>query len=279
MLPSNTILPADLEVGTHSIDGDSSTGLAFDPDNDGTDEITFNTDGNIEAVGMGIGGTSATALGYFFASSGTADVTIDADAGGIDEAQLNLVSGTNSARAFFRSSGTVFGLYMGGTKLRITNANIMSLMESGGKVVIGANNVASAELDVGGGTATSIDGVDDLLVKDDVEIDGDLYVEGRTGNTLQITTLGSGVTTLAVTQNIVTLTGDAGSNTIATITGGVDGQLLTLIFVDGFVTITDDDAHGADSIDLSAAFTSADDTVLQLVYDGTSWYEVSRSVN
>lgn len=33
------------------------------------------------------------------------------------------------------------------------------------------------------------------------------------------------------------------------------------------------------TVDLSAAFTSADDTVLQIIYDGTSWYEVSRSVN
>ena len=39
-----------------------------------------------------------------------------------------------------------------------------------------------ALLDVGGGTATSIDGTDDLLVKDDVEIDGDLYIEGSLKN-------------------------------------------------------------------------------------------------
>ena len=50
------------------------------------------------------------------------------------------------------------------------------------------------------------------------------------------------------------------ANTIATITGGVNGQHLTLIFVDGLVTITDDNTHGANSVDLSA-FTSADDTV------------------
>lgn len=75
------------------------------------------------------------------------------------------------------------------------------------------------------------------------------------------------------------ITGDAGANTIATITGGIDGQFLCLLFVDALVTITDDNSHAADSVDLSAAFTSADDTVLLLKYDGTSWYEVSRSVN
>ena len=80
----------------------------------------------------------------------------------------------------------------------------------------------------------------------------------------------------------MTLTGDGGGNTVATITGGQDGQLLTIIFVDALVTITDTDAHGADTVDLAGAatdLTSADDTTLQLVYDGTSWYETGRSVN
>ncbi len=40
------------------------------------------------------------------------------------------------------------------------------------------DNSPAALLDVGGGTATTIDGTDDLLVADDVEIDGNLYVEG-----------------------------------------------------------------------------------------------------
>ena len=45
----------DLDMGTHSIDGDSSTGLAFDPDNDGTDEITFGTDGSITMEKLAVG--------------------------------------------------------------------------------------------------------------------------------------------------------------------------------------------------------------------------------
>ena len=91
--------------------------------------------------------------------------------------------------------------------------------------------------------------------------------------------LAASATTFAVVTSLMTITGDAGANTIATITGGFDGQILTLIFVDALVTVTDTATHAADTIDLSAAFTSADDTVLQLVYDGTSWYEVRRSVN
>ena len=42
------------------------------------------------------------------------------------------------------------------------------------------------------------------------------------------------------------------------------------------------DAHTADTIDLAGTatnLTSADDTTLELIHDGTSWYEISRSVN
>ena len=92
-------------------------------------------------------------------------------------------------------------------------------------------------------------------------------------------TVAEAATTFAVTSNLVTVTGDGGGNTVATITGGVSGQLLTLIFVDALVVITDTDAHTANTADLSAAFTSADDTTLTLISNGTSWYEVSRSVN
>ena len=95
-------------------------------------------------------------------------------------------------------------------------------------------------------------------------------------------TLGNGVTTFVVESNVMTMTGDGGGNTIGTITGAKSGMLLTLIFVDGNVTITDTDAHTANTIDLAGTatdITSADDKTLQIVYDGTSWYETSRSVN
>jgi len=109
---------------------------------------------------------------------------------------------------------------------------------------------------------------------------GDVVVsDGAIGVANEAVTVAAAATTFAVDSNLVTLTGDAGGNTVATITGGVSGQLLTLIFVDALVTITDNNTHAANSIDLSAAFTSADDTTLQLVFDGTSWYEISRSVN
>jgi len=45
-------LTSDLKVGTNSIDGDSSDGLLFDPDNDGTNEILMTIGGAIEVTGI-----------------------------------------------------------------------------------------------------------------------------------------------------------------------------------------------------------------------------------
>lgn len=104
-------------------------------------------------------------------------------------------------------------------------------------------------------------------------------LNGTFGSAIGAVTLGVGADTFAAAGNSMVITGDGGTNTVATITGGVTGQRLILLFVDGLVTITDTSAHTANTVDLSAAFTSADDTVLEIFFDGTSWYEVSRSVN
>lgn len=105
---------------------------------------------------------------------------------------------------------------------------------------------------------------------------------GMVSAKIQSTTLAAAATTLAITSQYVILTGDAGANTITTITGAMAGQAMTLTleFVDGNVTITDtNDAGGANTVDLNSAFTSADDTILVLSWNGTNWKEVSRSAN
>jgi hypothetical protein len=97
-----------------------------------------------------------------------------------------------------------------------------------------------------------------------------------------LATLGVGATTFAVTGEAMIIDGDAGGNTIATITGGATGQTLILLFVDSSVTITDTDAHTANTVDLAGTatnFVSADDKTLVLFFDGTSWYELARSTN
>jgi hypothetical protein len=107
----------------------------------------------------------------------------------------------------------------------------------------------------------------------------DASVTGRFASTATSVTLAAAATALAITSNVVTVTGDAGANTVATITGGLSGQVLTLIFADSLVTVTDDATGNANTVNLSAAFTSTANDTLMLVFNGTSWREVARSVN
>jgi hypothetical protein len=102
---------------------------------------------------------------------------------------------------------------------------------------------------------------------------------GQSGGKNVPVTLGAAAVTFASLSDCMTVTGDGGANTIGTITGGIDGQTMDLIFVDGLVTVTDTDTGAANTISLSAAFVSAARTVLTLLFDGTSWFEKSRSVN
>jgi len=112
-----------------------------------------------------------------------------------------------------------------------------------------------------------------------LDVTGNAIVAGNLASTRNTASLGSGATTLAITRNVVTVDGHASGNTLATITGGLSGQILTLIFVDSDVTITDDASATADTVNLSAAFTSTANDTITLVFDGTSWFETDRSVN
>ena len=120
-----------------------------------------------------------------------------------------------------------------------------------------------------------------LAITGDITTTGDVSGAMITNTALQTTTLGTGAVTFALTSNSVTLTGDGAANTLGTITGAGIG-IYVILFVDANITITDTDAHTADTIDLvgnAANLTSADDTTLTIFYNGTSFYELSRSVN
>ena len=91
---------------------------------------------------------------------------------------------------------------------------------------------------------------------------GNLLVDSLSSNVLRTVTLGVAATTFAIASNGMTITGDAGSNTITTITGATNTTILVLEFVDALITITDDNTHASNTVDLSAAFTSVDDAIL-----------------
>lgn len=83
-------------------------------------------------------------------------------------------------------------------------------------------------------------------------------------------------TTPSVARGNVFKAANTMATTITTFNDGTDGKRITVIFSDALTTIQD----GA-NLNLSGGsdFTSTADDVMELVYDGTSWYEISRSVN
>lgn len=89
-------------------------------------------------------------------------------------------------------------------------------------------------------------------------------------------TIASGATSFSVASSYMVVTG-AAAVTIARIGGGREGMILTLQFTDGNVTITDDATTTADTVNLDAAFTSANNEILQLLHDGTKWREIARA--
>lgn len=64
------------------------------------------------------------------------------------------------------------------------------------------------------------------------------------------------------------------ATTITTFDDGYKGQIITIIFTTANTTIAE-----TGNIKLSAAFTSTADDTMSLIYDGTNWYELARSVN
>lgn len=112
---------------------------------------------------------------------------------------------------------------------------------------------------------------------------GASWMSGKVGG-IDAQTLAAAATTIALSVNgdIVTLTGEPGANSVATISGGAVNRVITINCVDALVTIKDTDAHTDNTVDLAGTatnFVCAADAQLILKFDGTSWREQGRSLN
>ncbi len=183
------------------------------------------------------------------------------------------------------STGGIWSDATSGIRLRTNSIDRFVIGRTSGDIGIGmALTTPASRVNIRGVNAAG--GSLALLVEDNVGTDllfvtndGQTVSDGEFSTTKKDLTLGVAAVTFATTSNVMQITGDGGGNTIATITGALSGQYLIMIFVDDKVTLTDDNGHGANTLDLSAAFSSLDDTTITIFYDGTSWYETSRSVN
>lgn len=122
-------------------------------------------------------------------------------------------------------------------------------------------------------TNMTVGSATDLTARGGLKSDvGTTNIEDVMGtDTTPTVVVGASATTFAISRNVQIVDCDAGGNTVATITGGDDGVVAHLIFVDASCTITDSDDGAADTVDLPANVTSAADLVLCIVHNGTSW--------
>lgn len=87
-------------------------------------------------------------------------------------------------------------------------------------------------------------------------------------------TFASGDTTPDVSDGNHFKTANTSATAISGFDNGTAGQEITIIFTDVNTSVSD-----AGNIKLSGSFTSTVNATLKLVYDGTSWFELSRSFN
>lgn len=91
-------------------------------------------------------------------------------------------------------------------------------------------------------------------------------------------TIASGAITVTKAHHTVETETGAGSDDLDTISGGADGDFLILRAVNGAHTVTLKDGTGNLKLEGDCALDNAEDCI-ELISDGTSWYEVARSNN
>ena len=207
------------------------------------------------SINTGVGGGSITTAGYGATTGGS--INLSSDAGGY--------GGSLNMSASVSNGGGNIDTHSGGGSINTSNGGGSIDTTGNGSIGLGttANRITLVGTTASNGKTATFPNVTGTVVVASVPA----------------TTLGSGATTLAVASIVVKLTGHAGGNTIGIITGGITGMSLVIIFEDALVTITDTDISTANTVNLSAAFTSSANDTLSLVYDGNKWFETARSVN
>ena len=87
-------------------------------------------------------------------------------------------------------------------------------------------------------------------------------------------TFTNGDTTPSVAGGVCFATNNTGATTITTFDDGASGQRITIVFTDANTTLTD-----GGNLKLAGGFTSTADDTMELIFNGTTWFELGRSVN
>ena len=289
---ANTSGKENVSIGYQSLDalttGDNNTAV-------GTKALSGNVTGSFlvalgsKALFANTGGTGNTAIGtnaLFTNTTGSSNTSV-----GFQSLQSSATTSGNTAvgRDALLSATGSDNLAIGfgtGNGLSTGSKNILLGTNIDVPIATGNDQMTIGNIIYG----TGISGTNNTISPGDIGIGiqsptarlhvlGDMLVDSLFSNILKTFTLTAGVTTFSIRGNKMKITGDAGANTIATITGGISGLTVTITFKDAFITLTDDNTSAANTLNLSAAFTSTANDIMVLEFDGTSWREVSRSVN
>lgn len=254
------------ELNATNINGSGTDGIVMVVD-DGTDDVRF-----IGSIGAGITPTTTNAL-LVPSEDDAATPTLafgDADTGFYESSDDTLVCSTaGTARFIIDSSGAYgSGTLHGGIGFQNASATVPTLNPRRNNSQDGIGSASANSMSLIAGSTEAL-----------------RATVGVVYHSVAGAALAAAATTFAVSANVMIVDCDGGGNTIGTITGGASGSMgaeVKLIFVDASCTITDTDAHTAQTVDLAGSATnlvSADDTTLTIQHDGTSWYELGRSPN
>lgn len=285
-LDVNSATGANLQLTYNDSNGSAANKVTFDVSSSGDLTIApsgadLNLTGSLTATGSIIPGNGLN----FGSTANRAQIIYVNGTGSLNCSGFYTFQGSQST-----STGTIFTFSNGSTSSATSGTQRHLLVSSGfaptsGTAVYNQVEISPTVNQTGGSSGITRGLYINPTITAAADFRGLEVAAGKSvfgaqlASTATSATLAAAATTLAITSNVVTVTGDAGANTIATITGGLSGQLLTLIFADSLVTITDDATGNANTANLSAAFTSTSNDTLTLVFNGTSWREVARSVN
>jgi lysophospholipase L1-like esterase len=294
VLVANTTGSANLGNGPYALNanttGNNNNAFGYQSQYNNIDGVDNSSFGMYSLRGN-ITGDANTAFGSQALLNTTAGYN---SAGGSFSMRTNITGGSNAAwgaNALFSNSSGSYNSVLGtnsaysvtGSSNLVLGRNAAFNMTAMDNSVILGDSVCSTAANCGAATADNIFAIDSADVTSPLLFgsfaNGSEYIKvnGELTSTMEVISL-TNEATFAVARNYASVACSVGC-TISTITGAAGVGEYTFLFADALSAITDTDAHTANTVDLNAVFTSADDTVLKLFYDGTSWYEVSRSVN
>ena len=223
------------------------------------------------------GTASSKIIGVTFSTSNQQHIVL-ADSAALNSSDGNIIDGcsfgnTNGTASAIRLLGaaennTISTCYFKGD----INGDAADFASTGTKNVFNVDNVSEVsipDIRIPGFTVTS-----SVSVEGNVTAEG--YVAVDNGGEL---TIAAGVITATSSYHTVDTEGDAATDDLDTINGGVDaGQLLVISPQSGARDVVAKDGVG--NLRLSADFTmSGVNDTLTLIYTGVTWNELSRSSN